>query len=32
MALVLAGTALVVYPGVEHGKVLYKRSGHVRVP
>jgi hypothetical protein len=32
VALVLAGTAVVVDPGVEHGKVLHGRSGEVRVP
>jgi len=32
VALVLAGTAVVVCPGVEYGKVLYGRSGEVESP
>jgi hypothetical protein len=32
VALVLADTAVVVDPGVEHGKVLHGSSREVRVP
>jgi hypothetical protein len=30
-ALILAGIAMAIDPGVEHGKVLYGRSGEIRV-